>query len=319
MRRRDFIAGLGSAAAWPLAARSQQQAVPLVGVLSSGSQAEAANISAFQEGLRSTGYDEGRNVVVEHRWSSTLSGRTAAIATFVERGVAVIVTTVNSATHAAKAATSTIPIVFFYGGDPVDEGLIDSLNKPGSNLTGVTSFNIALGGKRLSLLGEMVPQAMTIAFLSGDSTYLHHDEQRDQLVEAGSALQRQIIVQEVRNDRNYEAVFKTFVQRQAGALIVGAFAFPNFKKIVELAARYKLPTIYPSRAYVAAGGLMSYSPLVADLYRVAGTYVGRILKGEKPANLPIMRATRFELVVNLKTAMTLGLAVPRKLLATAEE
>jgi putative tryptophan/tyrosine transport system substrate-binding protein len=159
MRRRDFIAGLGSAATWPLAARSRQQAVPVVGVLSSGSQAEAANISAFQEGLRSTGYDEGRNVVVAHRWSRTLSGRNAAIATFVERGVAVIVTTVNSATHATKAATSTIPIVFFYGGDPVDEGLVASLNKPDSNLTGVTSFNIALGGKRLSLLGEMVPQA----------------------------------------------------------------------------------------------------------------------------------------------------------------
>jgi putative ABC transport system substrate-binding protein len=318
--RRVFLTLLGAAAAWPLAAGAQQSTMPVVGVLTSGErETGSANFSAFRQGLSSTGYVEGQNVAVEYRWASTLSGRTSALAALVERQVAVIFTTVNSAAHAAKAVTSTVPIVFFYGGDPVDDGLVASLNKPASNLTGVTSFSIDLGGKRLSLLRDLVPQAMTVAFLSGDSSYLHHDEQRNQIIEAGRVLQRQVIIQEVKNDRDYEAAFKTLVQRKAAALIVGAFTFPNPNKIVALAARYKVPTIYPGYAYLAAGGLTSYGPVTPELYRQAGIYAGRILKGERPADLPIMRATKFKFAINLKTAKALGLEVPPTLLALTDE
>jgi putative tryptophan/tyrosine transport system substrate-binding protein len=232
--------------------------------------------------------------------------------------VAVIAVFVNSGALAAKAATATIPIVFMYGGDPVNDGLVASLSKPGGNVTGITSVITELGGKRLSLLRDLVPRA-PIAFFSGDSRYLHVEAQRSEILSAANALGRQIIILETPADRDYEAAFSRIVQNQVGALIVGAFTFPNTNKIVTLAARYKVPTIYPSRDYVIAGGLMSYGAVNADLYRQAGVYTGRILHGEKPADLPVQRPTKFEFVVNLRTAKAIGIEIPPRLLAIADE
>ena len=277
-------------------------------------------MNAFRQCLAQAGYGSDQNVAIEYyQWANAASARKTILAALVERQVAVIVTAVNSAAHMAKAATSTIPVVFVYGGDPVEDGLVPSLNRPGGTLTGVTNFTTDLGSKRLSLMRDMVPQAMTIAFLAGDSSYLHHESQIKQMLEAGRALQRQVLIQEVRNDRDYEAAFKALVQGHAGALVVGAYTFPNFNKIVALAARHKLPTIYPTRGHAAAGGLMSYGTVISDIYRQAGIYTGRILKGEKPAELPVMRAIKFEFVINLQAARLLGLEVPPTLLALADE
>ena len=196
---------------------------------------------------------------------------------------------------------------------------VASLNQPGSNVTGVTSFTTDLGGKRFSLLRDLTPQAMTVAFLSGDSSYLHYNEQKSQILAAARALGRQVIILETRSDRDYETAFTTLLQRQARALIVGAFTFRNTNKILALAARHKIPTIYPGRGFVVAGGLMSYAASITDEYRQAGTYAGRILKGERLGDLPVMLPTKFELAVNVKTAKALGLTVPPTLLATADE
>ena len=223
-------------------------------------------------------------------------------------------------TLAAKAATSTIPIVFAYGGDPVKGGLVASLSHPGGNVTGVTAINAELVSKWLSLAGDLVPQATTVGFLSGDSSYLaFYEDQKSQILAAARALGRQVIILETRSDLDYEAAFKTLVQREAGALIVSPSPFRNSNEILALAARYKIPTIYPRRDYVEAGGLMSYAADYADTFRQAGTYTGRILKGEKPSDLPVMLATKFELVINLKTAKALGLEISPTLLATAHE
>jgi putative ABC transport system substrate-binding protein len=196
---------------------------------------------------------------------------------------------------------------------------VASLNQPGSNVTGVTSFTTDLGGKRFSLLRDLTPQAMTVAFLSGDSSYLHYNEQKSQILAAARALGRQVIILETRSDRDYETAFTTLLQRQARALIVGAFTFRNTNKILALAARHKIPTIYPGRGFVVAGGLMSYGAVITDIYRQAGIYTGRILKGEKPVDLPVMRATKFQFVINLQTAKTLGITIPPGLLAIADD
>ena len=324
MRRRTFITLLsGAAAGWPLAARAQQPAMPVIGFLGLGSPRPMGRlVAAFRQGLAKAGYVEGQNVAIEFRWADfSQSARLPALAAeLVHRQVAVIFTGgFGGPAFAAKAATSTIPIVFAYGGDPVKGGLVASLSHPGGNVTGVTAINAELVSKWLSLAGDLVPQATTVGFFSGDSSYLAYEDRKSQILAAARALGRQVIILETRSDLDYEAAFKTLVQREAGALIVGPFAFRNTNEILALAARYKIPTIYPRRDYVEAGGLMSYAADYADTFRQAGVYTGRILAGAKPADLPVMMATKFELVINLKTAKALGLEISPTLLATAHE
>jgi len=319
MRRREFIAGIGSAAALPVVGRAQRR-MPVVGFLGVGTpRPNAGFVVAFRQGLTEAGYTEGQNVAIEYVWRNTQSAPMRMLAAeLVHHQVAAIAVFVNSGALAAKAATATIPIVFIYGGDPVNDGLVASLSKPGGNVTGVTSMITELGGKRLSILHDLVPGA-TIAFFSGDSRYLHVEEQRSEILSAANALGRQIIILETPTERDYEAAFTRIVQSQAGALIVGAFTFPNTNKIVALAAHYKVPAMYPSRDYVMAGGLMSYSAGYTDLYRQVGIYTGRILHGEKPADLPVQRPTKFEFVINLRTAKAIGIEIPGSLLAIADE
>ena len=322
MRRRDFILALGAAAAWPIAVQAQQAATPVVGFLDLGSPRPMGGmVAAFRQGLAKAGYVEGQNVAIEFRWADSRYARLPELAAeLVHRQVAVIFTGGwGGPALAAKAATSTIPVVFAYGGDPVKDGLVASLNHPGGNVTGVTAINAELVSKWLNLAGDLVPQATTIAFLSGAPGYPGYEDQRSQLLAAARALGRQVLILETHSDRDYEMAFKTLAQREAGVLIVGPFAFRNTTEILALAARYKVPTIYPRRDYVERGGLMSYAADYADTFRQAGIYTGRILKGEKPADLPVVQATKFELLINLKTAKVLGLTIPPTLLAIANE
>ena len=296
--------------------------MPVIGFLNRGFPNRNADyLVAFRQGLAKAGYVEGQNAAIEYRWANEQTQRLPALAKdLVQRRVAVIVTTDNWPTAlAAKAASSTIPIVAAYAGDPVNDGLVASLSRPSGNVTGVTYVATQLGGKRLSLLRELVPQATTVGFLSGDSTWHSYEEQRSEILAAARSLGRDVIILETGSDGDYEAAFTTLVQRQAGALVVGAFAFSNTDKILALAARYKIPTIYPGRGYVAAGGLMGYSANLDEVYRQIGTYAGRILKGARPADLPVVQPTKFDLIVNLKTAKALGLTIPETLLATADE
>ena len=324
-RRREFIALIGgAAAAWPLAARAQQPAMPVIGFLGLGSPRPMGRlVAAFRQGLAKAGYVEGQNVAIEFRWADfSQSARLPALAAeLVHRQVAVIFTGgFGGPAFAAKAATSTIPIVFAYGGDPVKGGLVASLSHPGGNVTGVTAINAELVSKWLSLAGDLVPQATTVGFLSGDSSYLaFYEDQKSQILAAARALGRQVIILETRSDLDYEAAFKTLVQREAGALIVGPFAFRNTNEILALAARYKIPTIYPRRDYVEAGGLMSYAADYADTFRQAGVYTGQILKGAKPADLPVLQATKFEFVINMQTARALGIEVSNSIQLLADE
>jgi putative tryptophan/tyrosine transport system substrate-binding protein len=321
IERREFIAGLG-AAAWPVSARAQQQAMPVIGFLNQGAAIPQARlVAAFRTGLGESGYVEGQNVAIEYRWADGQFARLPALAAdLVRRQAAVIIAGgFRGPVLAAMRATSTIPIVFAYGGDPVKDGLVASLNRPGGNATGVAATNSQLVGKWLSLVGDFVPPATTVAFLSGDSSYVAYEDQKDQLLAAARALGREVIIVEIRSNRDYEAAFTTLVQSQAGALIVGPFPFRNTSEILALAERYKIPTIYPNRGYVQAGGLMSYAADYTEVYRRAGVYAGRILKGLKPADLPVVLPTKFELVINLKTAKALGLTIPETLLATADE
>jgi ABC-type uncharacterized transport system substrate-binding protein len=322
MRRREFMTLLGGAAAWPLVARAQQAAMPVVGFLNWGlPRLNERMVAAFRQGLAKGSYFEGRNVAIEFRWAENQSARLPALAAeLVDHQVAVIVAGgFSMPVLAAKAATSKIPIVFAYGGDPVKDGFVTSLNHPGGNITGVTAINSELVGKWLSLVGDLVPEATTIAFLFGGSGSIFYEDQKSQLLAAAHALGRQVIILEARSYRDYEMVFETLVQREVRALIVSTFAFLYPNEILALAARYKIPTIYPRRDYVERGGLMSYAADYADTYLQAGIYTGRILKGEKPADLPVMLSTRFELLINLKTAKALGLVVPPTLLAIADE
>jgi putative tryptophan/tyrosine transport system substrate-binding protein len=320
-RRREFITLLGGAAAWPLAARAQQPAMPVVGFLRSASLTDATNlVTAFRQGLKETGFIEGRNVAVEFGSGENDHDRLTALVTeFVRRPVAVIVGNVIAAL-AAKAATTTVPIVFATGSDPVNDGLVTSLNRPGGNVTGVNFFGALLGAKRLELLRQLVPKATTIAVLVGAESSDTVAERKD-VQAAAQALGQQLIIFDATSDRDIETGFATVVQHGAGAMLTvgGAFMFSNRERIVALAARHALPVSYSLREYVAAGGLMSYAASVTDAYRQVGIYAGRILKGEKPGDLPVMRSTKFEFVINLTTAKALGLAVPDKLLALADE
>jgi putative ABC transport system substrate-binding protein len=319
MRRRNFINGLVSTtAAWPLTARAQQPAMPVIGFLRSSTLADAINLmAAFRQGLKETGYVEGQNVATEYRFAENDRDKlTALVSDFTRRPVAVIVGNALVA-RVATAATSTVPIVFATGSDPVKDGLVTSLNRPGGNVTGVSFFAATLGAKRLEQLRQLVPSATTIAVLA---TPDNPEDLRD-VEAAAQAFAQQLIVISATNASEIEAAFATFVQRGAGALITtsGAFTFSHREEIVALAARYTLPASYGVREFATAGGLMSYAPSITDAYRQVGMYAGRILKGEKPGDLPVIQSTKFEFVINLKTAKTLGLKVPLIMQMTADE
>ena len=318
MRRRTFITLFGGTAAWPLVARAQQPAMPVIGYLSLGSPSPFVHFTAaFRKGLEEGGYVDGKNVVIEYRWAENQTNKLNPLASeLVGQRVAVIVATGGSQTAvAAKLATSTIPIVFTGGGDPVSLGLVASLNQPGGNATGVTNFGVTLDGKRLELLRELIPRADVVAVLFSSEIEL-----RD-IQLAAQTLGQTIYPVGVNSARDFEQAFASIVQRGAGALLVTSAAlFTNRRdELVALASRHAVPAIYSFREFAGSGGLISYGTNNADGYRQAGVYTARILKGEKPANLPVMQPTKFELIVNLKTAKTLGITVPPTLLARADE
>jgi putative ABC transport system substrate-binding protein len=324
MKRREFITQLGGAAvAWPLAARAQQAAMPVIGLLSTSSP-DASVLAAIRNGLREAGYVDGKNVAIEYRWRDTQSieGLQELAADLVRRRVAVIVTYgAANAAFAAKAATSTIPIVFVGGADPVRNGLVNSLSRPGGNVTGVTFIFEELAGKRLDLMRELMPQARTIGYLVGSQKNTANQELTSNMIAAGRALGREVIVLECRSVEDIDTAFATLVERRASAIVVSAFptAYNNRTKILALAAQYKIPAVYSQSQYAREGGLMSYSPPAFNFHRIAVDYVAPILKGAKPADLPVQLPTKYELIINLKTAKALGLDVPDKLLALADE
>jgi ABC-type uncharacterized transport system substrate-binding protein len=322
VKRREFITLVGgTAAAWPFAVRAQQPAMPVIGFLRSTSLADATRlVTAFRQGLKEAGFVEGQNVAVEYRSAEDHPDRLPAlVAELISRQVAVIVGNQSSAL-AAKAATTTVPIVFATGADPVQVGLVASLNRPGGNVTGVNFFTTVLGPKRLELLRQLVPKATRFGMLVNPNNPDTEAERRDVQASA-QAIGQQLIVLDVSSDRDIETAFANFVQRGAGALHVGtgAFLFSNRERVVALAARYAVPASYGDREAVAAGGLMSYGPSIVDAYRQVGLYVGRILKGAKAADLPVIQSTKFEFVINLKTAKALGLTISPDVLSIADE
>ena len=323
MRRRDFITLAGSAAAWPLSAKAQQGALPVVGVLYPGSvQGDDQIAVPLRWGLGETGFIEGQNFRIEGRWAEGQFDRYPALAAdLVRRQVALIgVPGATSAALAAKSASSTIPIVFLIGDDPIKVGLAASLNRPGGNTTGFTTVASELEGKRLDLLSRIVPGAETIGVLMNPEVP-NAATQLINLQNAARTLGRQIRVLNAATEREIDAAFTTLARERAGALTVAAslYFFTRLNQIVTLAAHYSIPTIYQRREFAQAGGLVSYGTDVADTYRQVGIYAGRILKGEKPADLPVQEITKIELVINLKAAKALGLTVPPVLLATADE
>jgi putative ABC transport system substrate-binding protein len=323
MRRREFITLLGSsAAAWPPAARAQQPAMPAIGYLDVGSpEPNASFVAAFRIGLSGTGYIEGQNVTIEYRWAEGNNDRLPALASeFVSRQVAVIVVAGIPAVRASKAATTTIPIVFILGVDPVKFDFVASLARPGGNVTGVNFLNRETDAKRLGLLHDLVPQATLIAVLR-NPTRPDAADQLEDVQEAARTLGKQVLILDASTDSEIDTCFATFAQKRADALVVAADAFLSARRdhIVALAARRALPAIYSLREFAVAGGLMSYSASITDAYRQLGLYTGRILKGAKPADLPVMQSTKFEFVINLNTAKAFGLSFPPGLLAIADE
>src|SRR5262245_53508400 len=323
MRRREFISLVGGAAAWPLAARGQQGTTPVIGFMRGDArEASAALAAAFRQGLRETGYVEKQNVTIEYRWAAQghHDQLPALAADLLRRNVTVIAATTTPAALAAKAATASIPIVFETGLDPVKLGLVTSLNRPGGNITGVTQLSSELLSKRLGLLHDVLPAAATIGFLV-DPAYPVTESQARDVQEAARTLGLQMHVLNAGTEVEINTAFADFAKLRVGALVVGGGTlFPaRAQQFATLAAHHALPTFYQYREYVAAGGLISYGTSLSDSYRQTGVYTGRILKGEKPADLPILQPIKFELVINLKTAKALGLTIPPGVLAIADE
>jgi ABC-type uncharacterized transport system substrate-binding protein len=325
MRRRDFIKVIGGgAAAWPIVARAQQSTLPVIGLLgATTAQGYAAQLAAFRQGLSEAGLVEGRDVTIEYRWADDQYDRLPGLAAdLVNRRVAVIATIGgNAASLAAKAATTTIPVVFHGSLDPVKTGFVASLNRPGGNATGVVTLNVDTGRKRLELLHEVVPAATTLGLLLNPTNKMVTEVQSKDLQTGAGALGLQLRVLSASNEHDFENVFASLKQMQVGGLVIGTDGFfvSQSEKLAALTVRYAIPAIFQYRAFAAAGGLMSYGGSVTDSYRLSGVYVGRILKGAKPADLPVQQSTKVELIVNLKTAKALGLTVPMSLLGRADE
>jgi putative tryptophan/tyrosine transport system substrate-binding protein len=322
VRRRAFIAGLGSALVWPARARSQQGALPVVGFLH-GRSAETTQsvIAAFRRGLMETGFVESRNVLIEYRLASGHPERVPALATeLVSRRVNVLASGYQTA-RAAVAATSTIPIIFMGGNDPVKGGLVASLNRPGGNVTGVSILATELVSKRIGLLHELVPQATAIGALIDKDGAAEPEIKLLELEEAARLLRLSIKPVYVDGEREFDSAFASFARERVEAIIVTPSTLFNNNpdRLVELAARYRIPTFYELREFVEAGGLLSYAPSLTEAFRLGGVYTGRVLKGERPSDLPVLLPGKFELVINLKTAKSLGLTIPETLLATADE
>jgi putative ABC transport system substrate-binding protein len=322
MKRRDFIALIGgTAAAWPIMARAQRPEIPVVAFLNGGSpDGYAPMVAAFHQGLKDTGYVEAQSVRIEYRWADGQYGRLPAMAAdLVHRQVAVIVTN-SPGMLAAKAATTTIPIVFTTSGDPVELGFVASLARPGRNITGVTQLNVEVAPKRLELMHELVPTATIMAVLVNPA-YPSAEIQSRGMQAAARTLGVQLHILRASNERDIEDAFATLAQLRAGAFVISSDPFFNSRaeQFAALALRHAVPTIFQYREFAAAGGLMSYGGSIIDSYRQAGVYTGRILKGEKPADLPVQQSTKVELIINLKTAKALGLEVPRTLIARADE
>jgi putative ABC transport system substrate-binding protein len=323
VNRRNLITLLAGAAAWPLAARAQQPAMPVIGFLGSDSpDLYTDRLRAFRQGLKETGYVEGQNLAIEYRWAEGRNDQLSAlVADLVRREVAVIAAFTTPSALAVKAATSTIPIVFFTAGDPVALGLVASLNRPGGNLTGTTTLTLEVGAKWLQLLHEMVPTATTFALLVNPTSPNLAEAQSKDLQDAARILGLQIHVLHASTDNDLDTAFATLVRLRAGGLVISSdsFLFARSEQLAALAVRHAVPTIFGFREFAAAGGLMSYGANLRDQDRTMGVYTGRILKGEKPADLPVQQATKIELVINLKTANTLGLTVPPTLLTRADD
>jgi putative ABC transport system substrate-binding protein len=323
MRRREFITLIGgAAAAWPLAARAQQPSVSIVGFLSGAlPESFAPVLASVRQGLQEAGFVEGRNAAIESRWARGEVGRLPALAAeLVARRVAVIVTHTLPAALAAKAATTTIPVVFVVGEDPVEVGLVQTLNRPGGNVTGLSNFMNLLLGKRLELLAEATPHASALALLVNPNNPNAGPDSKS-LQAAAQALGRRVEVFKAGSEAELDTAFAAIAEQRLGALFVNIDSFFSARagQMVALATRHRVPTSYPLRDFVAAGGLMSYDANFAEAFRRAGVYAGRILKGEKPADLPVLQPTRFQLAINLNTARALGLDIPAKLLALADE
>jgi putative tryptophan/tyrosine transport system substrate-binding protein len=323
MKRREFIAGIGATAAWPLAVRAQQPAMPTIGFLNAASpQNYKRPLSAFLKGLGEAGYVEGRNVAIEYRWANDQYDQLATLAAdLVNRQVSVIAATTTPAALAAKAATTTIPIVFETAGDPVQLGLVASLNQPGGNVTGITQLTVGLVPKELELLHELVPAARVMALLVNQANSSTAETETSELLSAARTLGLELHVLNASTEHDFDAAFANVIQLRAGGLVIATDLFftSHSAQLAMLAARHAVPAVYKGREFAAAGGLMSYGSDITDSYRIAGVYTGRILKGDKPADLPVQQATKVELIINLKTAKALGINVPNTLIGRADE